>query len=81
MEIVSLNPAFEPIFWKHVNQDIPHYFFFAFDWKNNKDETDTLLAITGRRIDGMMLVYKKSHKTASGTFRSGRSRTASPKGA
>jgi len=59
MEIVPLNPAFEPIFWKHVNQDIPHYFFFAFDWKNNKDETDILLALTGRRIDGMMLVYKK----------------------
>jgi len=59
MEIVSLNPAFESIFWKHVNQDIPHYFFFGFDWKNNKDETDILLALTGRRIDGMMLVYKK----------------------
>lgn len=59
MEIVPLNPAFEPIFWNHVNQDIPHYFFFAFDWKNNKDETDILLALTGRRIDGMMLVYKK----------------------
>lgn len=59
MEIVPLNPAFEPVFWKHVNQDIPHYFFFAFDWKHNKDETDILLALTGRRIDGMMLVYKK----------------------
>jgi predicted GNAT family acetyltransferase len=59
MEIVPLNPTFEPIFWKHVNQDIPHYFFFAFDWKNNKDETDILLALTERRIDGLMLVYKK----------------------
>jgi len=59
MEIVSLNPEFEPVFWKHVNQDIPHYFFFGFDWRNNKDETDILLALAGRRIDGMMLVYKK----------------------
>ena len=59
MEVVPLNHAFEPVFWKHVNQDIPHYFFFAFDWKNNKDETDILLALAGRRIDGMMLVYKK----------------------
>jgi predicted GNAT family acetyltransferase len=59
MEIVPLNPAFEPIFWKHVNQDIPHYFFFALDWKNSRDETDILLAVTGRRIDGMMVVYKK----------------------
>ena len=59
MEIVPLNPAFESIFWKHVNQDIPRYFFFAFDWKNNRDETDILLALTGSRIDGMMLVYQK----------------------
>jgi predicted GNAT family acetyltransferase len=59
MEIVPLNPAFEPVFWKHVNQDIPHYFFFALDWKNSRDETDILLAVTGRRIDGMMLVYKE----------------------
>jgi ribosomal protein S18 acetylase RimI-like enzyme len=59
MEIVHLNPAFEPIFWNHVNQDMPHYFFFAFDWKYNKDETDILLALTGSRIDGMMLVCKR----------------------
>jgi len=59
MEIAPLNPAFEPIFWKHVNRDIPHYFFFAFDWKYRKDDTNILLALTGRRIDGMMLVYKK----------------------
>lgn len=59
MEIVPLNPALESIFWTHVHQDIPHYFFFAFDWRYNKDETNILLAVTGRRIDGMMLVYKK----------------------
>jgi predicted GNAT family acetyltransferase len=59
MEIVPLNPVFEPVFWKHVNRDIPHYFFFALDWKNSRDETDILLAVTGRRIDGMMVVYKK----------------------
>jgi predicted GNAT family acetyltransferase len=58
MEVISLNPEFEPDFWKQVNRDIPHYFFFALDWKNNRDETEILLAVTGRRIDGMMLVYK-----------------------
>jgi len=60
MEIVSLEPALEPIFWKHVNQDIPHHYFFAFDWKYNRDVTEILLALEGDRIDGMMLVYRQS---------------------
>lgn len=60
MEIVSLEPTFEPIFWRHVNQDIPHYHFFAFDWKHNRDETEILLAFKENRIDGMMLVYRQS---------------------
>jgi len=57
MEIVSLVRAMEPIFWEHVNKDIPHYFFFALDWKYNRDKTKILLALEGSQIDGMMLVY------------------------
>jgi predicted GNAT family acetyltransferase len=60
MEIVSLESALEPIFWEHVNQDIRHYYFFAFDWKYNRDETKILLALEGNRIDGMILVYRQS---------------------
>jgi len=60
MEIVSLNTAFEPIFWKHVNQDILNFFFFAFDWNYNRDETKILLALEEKRIEGMMLVYRQS---------------------
>lgn len=60
MEIVSLEPALEPIFWEHINQDIPRYYFFAFDWKHNRDATRILLALEGNRIDGMMLVYRQS---------------------
>jgi len=60
MEVVSLEPALEPIFWKQVNQDIPHYYFFAFDWKCNRDATKILLALDGDRIDGMMLIYRQS---------------------
>jgi len=59
MEIVSLSVVFEPIFWEHVNQDILHYFFFALDWKYNRDETKILLALKGKQIDGMMLVYRQ----------------------
>ena len=60
MEIVSLNTVHESIFWKHVNQDIPHYFFFVFDWKYNRDDTKILLALERDRIKGMMLVYRQS---------------------
>jgi len=57
MEIVSLDRALEPKFWDQVKQDIPHYYFFAFDWKYNRDDTEILLALDKERIDGMMLVY------------------------
>lgn len=60
MEIVPLEPTLEPIFWEYVNKDIPHYYFFAFDWKCNRDETKILLALEGKRIDGMMVVYRQS---------------------
>jgi predicted GNAT family acetyltransferase len=59
MKIVSLDPSYEPIFWKHINQDIPYYYFFAFDWKYNKEQTKILLSLEENRIDGMMLVYKQ----------------------
>ncbi len=59
MEIVSLSPALEPIFWEQVNQDIPHYFFFALDWKHNRNDTKILLALKENRIDGMMLIYNE----------------------
>jgi len=57
MKIVPLDKNLEALFWKHVNQDIPHYYFFAFDWKHNKEKTKILLALENEEIDGMMLVY------------------------
>ncbi len=60
MEIVPLEASSEPIFWEHVNQDIPYYYFFAFDWKHNRNETKILLALRENRIDGMLLVYRHS---------------------
>ena len=59
METTSLNPALEPTFWKHVNHDIPHYYFFAHDWKYNRSDTKVLLALKENRIDGMMLIFKE----------------------
>ena len=60
MKIIPLNQNLEPIFWKHVKRDIPHYFFFAYDWKYNKDNTEILLAFERDKIEGMMLIYRKS---------------------
>jgi len=59
MKIVSLDASFESIFWQNVNQDIPHYYFYAFDWKHNREKTEILLVLENKRIDGMMLVYDK----------------------
>jgi len=57
MKIVPLDTNLEALFWKQVNQDIPHYYFFAFDWKHNREKTKILLALENEEIDGMMLVY------------------------
>jgi ribosomal protein S18 acetylase RimI-like enzyme len=57
MEVISLNQPLESRFWKHVNRDIPHYFFFALDWKHSRKETKILLALKKKRIDGMMLIF------------------------
>ena len=59
MKIVSLDASLESVFWQHVNEDIPHYYFYAFDWKHNREKTEILLALENKRIDGMILVYDK----------------------
>jgi len=60
VKVMPFEPALEPIFWEHVNQDIPHHYFFIFDWKYNRDATKILLALEGNRINGMTLVYRQS---------------------
>ena len=60
MKIESLGASFEAIFWQYVCKDIPHYYFYAFDWKHNREKTEILLALEDKRIDGMMLIYDKT---------------------
>jgi predicted GNAT family acetyltransferase len=59
MELLPLGPALEPKFWEHVNQDIPHYFHFALDWKHRRSDTKILLALKDNHIDGMLLIFKE----------------------
>ncbi|UCC33231.1 MAG: GNAT family N-acetyltransferase [Candidatus Bathyarchaeota archaeon] len=72
MKIVHLEPALEPIFWEHVNQDVPHYYFFAFDWKYNREKTEIFLALEEGRIEGMMLIYDRSIVQLRGSSRAAR---------
>ncbi|MEM3770339.1 MAG: GNAT family N-acetyltransferase [Candidatus Bathyarchaeia archaeon] len=58
MKIVPLESSLEPLFWKTISQDIPHYYFFAFDWKYRRDQTKILLALDNGKIHGMMLIYR-----------------------
>ncbi len=58
MKIVPLESSLEPLFWKTISQDIPHYYFFAFDWKYRRNQTKILLALDGGNIHGMMLIYR-----------------------
>ncbi|MEM2987595.1 MAG: GNAT family N-acetyltransferase [Candidatus Bathyarchaeia archaeon] len=58
MKIVPLEASLEPFFWKTISQDIPHYYFFAFDWKYGRDQTKILLALDDGKIRGMMLIYR-----------------------
>lgn len=60
MKIIPLELALEPLFWEHINQDLPHYYFFAFDWKYDKDASKILLALEESQIVGMMLIYRQS---------------------
>lgn len=54
---MKLDESLEEIFYKKVGQDIPHHFFFIFDWKLNREKTDIWLALERNFIRGLMLVY------------------------
>ena len=59
MNIITLSEQYEPMFWEHVNQDILHYFFFVYDWVENRENTQIWLALEDKEICGMMLVYNQ----------------------
>ena len=57
-EIVKLDPSLEHLFYRRVDQDLPHHFFFIFDWKLNREFTEIWLALRQGSIHGMMLIYR-----------------------
>ena len=58
MKIVELNTELEPLFWEHVNRDLPHYYFFAHDWRNFRSETEILLA-----LGAVSYTHLRAHET------------------
>lgn len=60
MKVLPLDSRLEPLFWKHVYQDIPHHYFFILDMKRDRASTKIFLALNQEnRIEGMMLIYKQ----------------------
>ncbi|MFQ6128796.1 MAG: GNAT family N-acetyltransferase [Thermoplasmata archaeon] len=60
LEVATLEANLEEEFWKHVSQDPLNYYFFIFDWKLQKKNTEILLALEEGKIEGIMLTYKQS---------------------
>jgi predicted GNAT family acetyltransferase len=60
MDVVPCDARLEPLFWKHVYEDVPHYYFFILDTTHDRASTEILLALNEQdEIEGMMLIYKK----------------------
>lgn len=60
MKVLPLDSHLEPLFWKHVYQDVPHYYFFILDMRHDRASTKILLALNEKnRIEGVMMTYKE----------------------
>lgn len=57
LKVVSLEDGYEQEFWNHVNRDRLDYYFFIFDKRQHRDKTQVFLALEGRKIEGLMLIY------------------------
>lgn len=73
MEVVSLDSKLKPLFRKHVNQDIPHFYFFILDLTHDEASTKIWLALNKEnRIEGMMLVYQRRIAQLRGSVKAAR---------
>jgi RimJ/RimL family protein N-acetyltransferase len=57
LRIVSVEDGFEDVFWEHVNRDPFDYFFFILDLKERREQTTVLLAMEGKKIHGLALMF------------------------
>jgi len=57
LKVVSSEDGYEQAFWNHVDRDRLEFYFFIFDKRQNRDKTQVFLALEGRKIEGLMLIY------------------------
>jgi len=57
LKIVSTEGGLEQTFWNHVGQDPLDYYFFILDLKQQREKTKITLAMEGKKVKGLMLVY------------------------
>ncbi len=58
IEVKELNANLEPLFYEHISNDVPNYYFFILDWKYNRQDTKILIAQENGKIRGTMIVFK-----------------------
>lgn len=57
MKVVSIRDGWEQIFGDYVNRDPFDFYFFIFDWRQNREKTEIFLAVEREKVEGLMLVY------------------------
>lgn len=73
MRVVPLDSVLEPLFWEYVNQDIPDCYFFILDMRRDRASTEIRLALNKQnRIEGLMMIYRKSIVQLRGSPEAGR---------
>jgi len=59
LKIVPLEDSHEQDFWNHVNRDPLDFYFFIFDMKQRHKKAQVSLALEGRKVEGLMLIYAR----------------------
>jgi len=68
MRVFPLDGSLEPIFWEHVNSDVPSYYHFIVDLKHDSGSTKIWLALDEQeKISGLMMVYRNMIVTLRGS--------------
>ncbi|NWF86786.1 hypothetical protein HXY32_03120, partial [Candidatus Bathyarchaeota archaeon] len=57
MEIVSVADGYEQTFWDYVNRDPLDYYFFIVDWIQRREQTKISLAVEGKEVVGLLLIF------------------------
>jgi len=57
LRVATLNEDLEHVFLAHVNRDPLDFYFFIFDWKFKRKQTNIFLALEANSVAGLMVVY------------------------